>query len=93
MAKKKDKKKTNKEKQKFQMKHFPSAQRFSFFLLSIILVFYSLIVAKLFLYPIALAVLFAYLLFPVTNWLEKQNLPRIIAILISEILLLMIIMV
>ena len=90
-AKKKDKKKTSREGPRLQLKHFPSAQRFSFFLLSIILVLYSLIAAKLFLYPIALAVLFAYLIFPVTNWLEKHKLPRIIAILISEILLLLII--
>jgi len=67
---------------------FPSAQRFSFFLLAIILVFYILIAAKLFLYPVALGILFAYLLFPITNYLEKQKIPRIIAILISLILLL-----
>jgi len=46
------------------LERLPSAQKFSFFLLSIILVFYVLITAKLFLYPIALAVLFAYLLYP-----------------------------
>lgn len=69
----------------------PSAQKFSFFLLSIILVFYVLITAKLFLYPIALAVLFAYLLYPLTNFLEKKRFPRILAILFSIILLLTII--
>ena len=69
----------------------PSAQKFSFFLLSIILVFYVLITAKLFLYPLALAVLFAYLLYPLTNFLEKKKFPRILAILISIILLLTVI--
>jgi predicted PurR-regulated permease PerM len=44
-------------------------------------------VAKLFLYPIALAILFAYLLYPVSHFLEKHRFPRILAILISEILL------
>ena len=35
----------------------PAAQKFSFFLLSIILVFYVLITARMFLYPPALGVL------------------------------------
>ena len=69
----------------------PTAQKFSFFLLSIILVFYVLITAKMFLYPLALAVLFAYLLYPLTNFLEKKKFPRILAILISIILLLTVI--
>jgi predicted PurR-regulated permease PerM len=80
---------TNNKKKEFRLiSRFPSAQRFSFFLLAIILVFYILIQARLFLYPIAVAVLFTYLLYPFTNWLEKHRFPRIIAILISLILLL-----
>jgi len=66
----------------------PSAQKFSFFLLSIILVFYVLIAAKMFLYPLALSVLFAYLLYPLANFLEKKRFPRILAILLSIVLLL-----
>ncbi len=66
----------------------PSTQKFSFFLLSIILVFYVLITARMFLYPIALGVLFAYLLYPLANYLEKKRFPRILAILSSIILLL-----
>jgi predicted PurR-regulated permease PerM len=69
----------------------PTAQKFSFFLLSIILVFYVLITAKLFLYPLALGLLFAYLLYPLTNFLEKKKFPRILAIVISIILLLTVI--
>jgi predicted PurR-regulated permease PerM len=69
----------------------PSAQKFSFFLLSIILVFYVLITARLFLYPLALGVLFAYLLYPLTNFLEKKRIPRILAILLSIVLLLTVI--
>jgi predicted PurR-regulated permease PerM len=69
----------------------PTAQKFSFFLLSIILVFYVLITARLFLYPIALGVLFAYLLYPLANFLEKKKFPRILAIVISIILLLTVI--
>lgn len=69
----------------------PTAQKFSFFLLSLILVFYVLISARLFLYPLALGVLFAYLLYPLANILEKKRFPRILAILISIILLLTVI--
>jgi predicted PurR-regulated permease PerM len=69
----------------------PSAQKFSFFLLSIILVFYVLITARMFLYPLALGILFAYLLYPLANFLEKRRLPRILAILLSILLLLTVI--
>ena len=67
---------------------FPSAQRFSFFLLAIILTLFILIEAKLFLYPLALAVLFAYLLYPIANFLEKHRFPRLLAILISVLIFL-----
>lgn len=70
---------------------FPSAQRFSFLLLAIILVFFILIQAKLFLYPLALAILFAYLLYPIANFLEKHRFPRLLAILISVLLFIIIV--
>ncbi len=70
---------------------FPSAQRFSFFLLAIILTLFVLIEAKLFLYPLALAVLFAYLLYPIANFLEKHRFPRLAAILISVLIFLAIV--
>lgn len=69
----------------------PSAQKLAFFLLSIILVFYILITARLFFYPLALGVLFGYLLYPLANFLEKRRLPRILAILICILLLLTVI--
>jgi len=64
----------------------PIFQRITYIFLATILFFYGIIVAREFLYPIALAVLFSYLLFPVVNFLEKKGLPRILSILISEIL-------
>jgi predicted PurR-regulated permease PerM len=70
---------------------FPSAQRFSFFMLAIILVLFILIQAKLFLYPLALAILFAYLLYPISNFLEKHRFPRLLAIFISVLLFLAIV--
>jgi len=50
------------------------------------LLFYMLIAAKIFLYPLALGVLFALLLLPVTSRLERWGLPRIIANLIGLVL-------
>ena len=70
---------------------FPSAQRFSFFLLAIILTLFVLIEAKLFLYPLALAVLFAYLLYPISKFLEKHSFPRLLAVFISVVIFLAIV--
>jgi predicted PurR-regulated permease PerM len=57
------------------------------FLLIPILFLYGIIVAKNFLYPIAFGMLFAYLLYPLVNWLEKFNIPRILSILTGIILI------
>ncbi len=61
------------------------AQKFTYILLSIILFLYGLIAVRDFLYPIAFGFLLAYLLYPIANWLEKNNLPRILANLITII--------
>lgn len=48
---------------------------------------YGIIIAKNFLYPIALAILFAYLLFPFANFFEKRlKFPRILANLLTIVL-------
>jgi len=70
---------------------FPSAQRFSFFLLAIILTLFVLIEAKLFLYPLAIAVLFTYLLYPISKFLEKHGFPRLLAVFISVVIFLVIV--
>jgi predicted PurR-regulated permease PerM len=64
-----------------------SGMRLTYFLLSIILLIYGLIVARNFLYPLAFGILFSYLLYPGVNYLEKKGFPRILAILILIILL------
>jgi predicted PurR-regulated permease PerM len=46
-------------------------------LLMVILSFYAIIMAKDFLYPIVLGVLFGYLVYPIANFFEKKGLPRI----------------
>ena len=48
-----------------------------------ILVFIILIYARNFLYPLSLAVLFSYLLFPISSALEKIKVPRGLAIIVS----------
>jgi predicted PurR-regulated permease PerM len=60
--------------------------RLTYFLLSIILVIYGLIMAKDFLYPLAFGILLSYLLYPIVNFLEKKGMPRILSILIPIIL-------
>src|SRR5699024_4261254 len=46
---------------------------------------HSLIAARDFLYPLALAVLFAYMLYPYVRFLENRKVPRILANLIAII--------
>lgn len=67
-----------------KMRKLTGLEKSTFILLFSILFIYALREAKHFLYPIALAVLFSYLLFPLTNFLEKKiKLPRALAILLS----------
>lgn len=63
----------------------------TFFLLFIILFLFALIQARGFLYPLAIAVLFAYLLYPMAIFLEKNGIPRIIAILLSIVVAIVVI--
>ena len=65
--------------------------RYTFFLLSLILTIYAIIVARDFLYPITLGALGSYLLFPFINFLEKKHIPRILAILFNLLLIIIII--
>ncbi len=57
-------------------------------LLFITLLFFGLIIARSFLIPLFLASIFAFLVFPLTNLLEKKGLNRIISSLIGIFLLL-----
>lgn len=58
---------------------------YTFVLLFGILFLYVLIVAREFLYPIFMSILFAYLLYPVEKLLEERGLPRILANFITVI--------
>ncbi len=64
----------------------PLIARATILMLFWILLFFVLTEIKNFLYPIFLAALFAYLLYPLANFLEKHKVHRILANLISIIL-------
>jgi len=65
---------------------FPLIIRLTFILLFFILLFYILVEFKFYLTPLTLGVLFAYLLFPVANFIEKRKIPRIAANIITIII-------
>ncbi len=73
------------------MKTYTPSLRIALFLLITILFLYGIIMARNFLYPIAFGALFSYLLYPVVNYLEKNRIFRILAILIGIILALAVI--
>ena len=73
------------------MKSLKPLIRLALYLLITVLFVYGIIAAKQFLYPMVFGLLFAYLLYPVVNFLEKKGIPRIVANLISIILTLAII--
>ncbi|ELR70488.1 hypothetical protein C900_03647 [Fulvivirga imtechensis AK7] len=68
------------------MKQLPKSIQVTNILFMICLLLALLIIGREFLYPIFLAILFAYLLFPLAALLEKWRFPRVLAILSSIIL-------
>lgn len=54
-------------------------KRLTYWLLFLVLLVYVLVEAREFLYPLVMAMLIAYLLYPVVKWLEKVGVPRILA--------------
>ncbi|MDX9925318.1 MAG: AI-2E family transporter [Ignavibacteriaceae bacterium] len=74
------------------MKQYPVAVRLTIIMIFLILSVYVIIIAKQILYPIALSVLCAYLLFPIASFLEKRlRFPRVIAVIISVLIFIAII--
>lgn len=61
----------------------PFVTRMVYLMIFWLLIFYILTTFKNFLYPIGLAVLFAYLLFPIANYFEKKGAHRIVANLVA----------
>ncbi|GHA59570.1 AI-2E family transporter [Pontibacter akesuensis] len=60
-------------------------KRLTFILLFAILLVYVLVEAREFLYPIFIAILFSYLLYPIVSKLEEWGVPRILANLLTII--------
>ncbi|MFN6943504.1 MAG: AI-2E family transporter [Cytophagaceae bacterium] len=58
-------------------------KKITVYIIFIIVVIYGLVKSQQFLIPLALAVLFTYLLFPIANFLEKRKIPRIISNLVA----------
>lgn len=65
---------------------FPLIIRLTFILLFLILLFFILVEFKFYLTPLVLGVLFAYLLFPVANFIEHRKIPRILANIITIVI-------
>jgi predicted PurR-regulated permease PerM len=66
------------------MRQYPIIVRLTVVLLFMILAFYVITEAKHILYPVALSLLFSYLLYPVVSFMEyKMRFPRIIAVLLG----------
>ncbi len=69
------------------MKKYPLLTRITLLLFFVILFIYSIVIARHVLYPIALAVLCAYLLYPLAAFLEyRAKIPRLIAVIFSVLL-------
>lgn len=65
---------------------FPLIVRMTFILLFLLISYYMLTEFKNYLAPLMLGVLFAYLLFPLANFLETNRVPRILANILSIVL-------
>ncbi len=76
---------------KFLSDRYPLSMRIAFILLSLILFFHAVTAARDFLYPIVLAILFGYLLYPAACFFEKHGTPRILANLLSLLLFLVVV--
>ena len=68
------------------MSRYPAIVKITIILFFLILLIFALMEARNFLYPIFFAILLAYLLYPLASFLEKHQVPRILANLISIIL-------
>lgn len=69
------------------MKKYPVFLRATVLLLFFVLFFYSLWTLKFILPILMLSVLFAYLIYPLASWLENKRLPRAMAVLIADLVL------
>lgn len=71
------------------MLKLPAYLKYTTILLGLVLFFFVLIVGKALLVPLAIAVIFAFLMHPLCNWLTRKGLHRGIASLISIIVIIL----
>jgi predicted PurR-regulated permease PerM len=71
---------------------YPAVFRATAYLLFFILFIWGLIETRDLLYPLALAVLFSYLLYPLTSGMEKLGVPRILANILGILLALVVLL-
>lgn len=69
----------------------PPYFKYTILILGVILTFYALIEARMLLIPFSLSLVFALLLFPFSRRLERLNIPRSIASVISMVLVLLLV--
>ncbi len=72
------------------MKDYPIALKATIYIALIIMVVFVLSYARSLLIPISLAILLSFLLMPVSRWLETKKFPRILAIILSIILMILV---
>src|SRR5688572_817829 len=69
------------------MKEYPLYIKTTVFLFLMIMLVYIMIVGRFILVPVSIGILLTFLLMPVSRWLEKIRIPRIPAIILSIILM------
>lgn len=72
------------------MLKLPAYLKYTIILLGLVLSFFVLIVGKALLVPLAIAVIFAFLMHPLCNWLTRKGLHRGIASIISIIVIILV---
>ena len=66
---------------------YPLIVKLTYILIFTVLLFYVLNIAAPILSPLVLAIIFAFMLYPLTRFLEKRKIPRVLATLIGVLIL------
>ncbi len=73
------------------MKEYPLYIKSTVYLFLIIMIIFVLYVGRALLIPVSLGILLTFLLLPVSRWLESKRIPKILAIVMSIILMIIVI--
>jgi len=72
------------------MKEYPLYIKSAVYLFLIIMIVFVMLWAKFILIPVSIGILLTFLLMPISRWLENKGIPRILAILMSIILMILV---